>query len=144
MFHYEVWICMNYMLIYKHSRFSIYYPLTSCIFRTYYFNVIENKKHFSSHTSPSKWGYRSWNQKINLITWLIYFVWKDLGKQHFWMQYQEDWDIRTTSLVKCTWMGVSWRGNSLEIASLMCHRLILTFIFVHCAFSHVKKVKLLV
>lgn len=128
MFHCKVWIFYE-LNANLHSSFPI--------FRPYYFRVIEKKIQLCTfHMCPSKWGYHSWNHKIRLITRLISFVWKDLGKQHFWMQYQEDWDIKTISLVKYMWMDVSWRGNSSEIASLTCHRLISTFVFcVLCLLS---------
>lgn len=124
----------------SHSSFPIYFLLISCIFRAYYFKVIEKKIQLCTfHKCPSKSSCHSWNHKIYLRTLLISFVWKDLGKQHFWMQYQEDWDIKTPSLVKCMWMDISWRGNNSEIASLTCHRLILTFIFCLLCFLLCKK-----
>lgn len=140
MFYCKVWIFYE-LNANLHSSFPIYFPLISCIFRAYYFKVIDKKKIqlCTFHMCPSKSGYHSWNHKMHLSTWLNFFVWKDLGKQHFWMQYQEDWDIKTTSLVKCIWMDASWRGNSSEIASLMCHRLISTFIFCVLCFLFCKK-----
>lgn len=39
------------MLTNTHARFPIYFPLTSCIFRTYYFHGIEKNNTFFSYIS---------------------------------------------------------------------------------------------
>lgn len=115
------------------SQLLSYYCHVKTLFNAFLFS------HVSIQVMSFSWDWMSC--KIHLIIWLICFLWKDLGKQHSWMQYQEDWKIRTIFLVKCMWMGITWRRNILEIASLTCHRLISTFVCVYCDSSSVKKIQ---